>query len=72
MLGGKNKTQVEISLADGFTWYCSSGKDSDVTGPGLNSRAKGRIGNSGRLIAAARHIHINPDDAETLRGRWAR
>lgn len=64
------KTQVEISLADGFTLgVVPPVKDSgDVTGsPGIKIVGpKGELEIQEGLIAAARHIHINPDDAEAL------
>jgi len=66
----RTKTQVEISLADGFTLgIVPPVKDSgDVTGsPGIKIVGpKGELEIQEGLIAAARHIHINPDDAEAF------
>ncbi len=64
------RTQVEISLADGFVLgIVPPVKDSgDVTGsPGIKIVGpKGELEIQEGLIAAARHIHINPGDAETF------
>ena len=64
------KTQVEISLADGFILgIVPPVRDSgDVTGsPGIKIIGpKGELEIQEGLIAAARHIHINPNDAETF------
>ncbi|MFW5649542.1 MAG: phosphate propanoyltransferase [Candidatus Alkaliphilus sp. MAG34] len=64
------KTQVEISLADGFVLgIVPPVRDSgDVEGsPGVKIVGpKGELGIQEGLIAAARHIHINPDDAEAF------
>lgn len=64
------RTQVEISLADGFVLgIIPPVKDSgDVTGsPGIKIVGpKGELEIREGLIAAARHIHINPGDAETF------
>ena len=66
----RTRTQVEISLADGFVLgVVSPVKDSgDVTGsPGIKIvGTKGELEIQEGLIAAARHIHINPDDAEAF------
>lgn len=66
----RTRTQVEISLADGFTLgIVPPVKDSgDVTGsPGIKIVGpKGEVEIQEGLIAAARHIHINPDDAEAF------
>lgn len=64
------KTQVEISLADGFVLgVVPPIKDSgDIAGsPGIKiAGPKGEVEIQEGLIAAARHIHMNTSDAETF------
>ena len=66
----RTKTQVEISIADGFVLgIVPPVRDSgDVAGsPGIKIVGpKGELEIQEGLIAAARHIHINPGDAEAF------
>ena len=64
------KTQVEISLADGFVLgIVPPVRDSgDVAGsPGIKiAGPEGELEIQEGLIVAARHIHINPSDAKAF------
>ncbi|MHA2327877.1 MAG: PduL/EutD family phosphate acyltransferase, partial [Candidatus Hodarchaeales archaeon] len=66
----KNKTQIEISRSDGFVLGINppTRHSGDMTGtPGIHIIGpKGAIQTKEGVICPARHIHMNPSDAENL------
>ena len=67
----RGKTQVEISLSDGFTLGVKvpirNSGEIDGT-PGIVIQGpRGQLKISEGLICAARHIHMHPSDAETFK-----